>query len=77
MAIYKIIWMIAIFFGMTYMWWGSIGADYYDTEYYAQQEKNEIRIREETHTESISNTTWCLSINGSTWWSGNCIDTNK
>lgn len=65
MAVYKIIWMIAIFFGMTVMSGWTIGADYYDTEYYAQEAAKKI---------NINTNTWCENPNtGETFssWS-NC-----
>jgi hypothetical protein len=76
MAIYKIIWMIVIFFGMTYMWWWSIGADYYDAEYYAQEAAKKISISAETLT------TWCNltgeNLSGENLsWINNCPETTK
>jgi len=73
MAIYKIIWMAAIFLGMTYMGWWTIGADYYDAEYYAQQDANKISIS----TENISDTTWCMITGENLSWVANCTETNK
>lgn len=64
MALFKLIGIIAIFFGATYIGGWSIGADYYDAEYYAQEAAKQISIQAET---------WC-NISGSnlTWTTGNC-----
>lgn len=75
MAIYKIIWMIAIFFGMTYMWGCSIGADYYDAEYYAQQEENLISISD-INTDEWANT-WCNTTGENLSWTNNNCTENK
>jgi hypothetical protein len=50
MAIYKIIGIMLLFFGMANMWGGTIGADYYDAEFYAQQEANKISISNDINT---------------------------
>ncbi|EKD25235.1 MAG: hypothetical protein ACD_80C00098G0005 [uncultured bacterium (gcode 4)] len=72
MAIYKIIWLMVIFFGMAKMGWVT-WADYYDAEFYATQEENKINIRNNVDTDDITNTTWC-NITGNTlsWTTGNC-----
>ena len=64
MAIYKIIWLIIIFFGMANMGGGTIGADYYDAEFYAQQEANKISISNQENTEDISISGTVPSISG-------------
>lgn len=69
MALFKLIWIIAIFFGATYIGWWSIGADYYDIEYYAQEAAKEI---------SIGIDTWCnITGNNLTGITGNCSSITK
>jgi hypothetical protein len=67
-ATYKIIWAIIMFFGMSYMSSWAIGANYYDTEYYAQEEAKQI---------SIKTNAWCnILITGDalSWWNNSPIN---
>ncbi|MFA7298666.1 MAG: hypothetical protein WC010_03415 [Candidatus Absconditabacterales bacterium] len=78
MAITKIIGVLLMFFGMTYMGGGTIGADYYDAEYYTQEAAKEISIGNNKNTENISITTGCTVTSGNLpGTTGNCPSTNK
>jgi len=65
-ATYKIIWMIAIFLGTTYMGGWSIWADYYDDEYYAQEAAKKININ------SAIDTTCSTTGTSNSWIVGTC-----
>jgi hypothetical protein len=70
MAIYKMVWMMALFFGMTYLGWWTIGADYYDAEYYSEEAASIV---------NISTNTWCdnsMTDDTLSWWN-NCPIVDK
>lgn len=71
MAVFKLVGVLAIFFGASYMGWWTLGWDYYDAEYYLQQASKDISISNIMTWSQL--TTWC-SITGLnlSWTTGNC-----
>jgi hypothetical protein len=79
MAVYKIIWLLIIFFGASQIN-APLGADYYDAEYYTTQRSGVINIsniidmKNTDTTEDILAITWCILTGENGTW---CIITGQ